>query len=230
MYHNVCQTENESKGLSISKAKLELQLEYLSKNNYATFHFSELVNMKTLPEKSIVLTFDDVTENQLIYAANLLEKYNLKASFFIPFAYLGKTDLWNFGTEKIMTIDQLKQLNPKWIELGYHSYEHKKYDSMSELAIQKDFIKCNSIIKENDLQVFSALAYPYGNYPRNKTDNQKFKNLIHKNGIKFGLKIGNRPNQFPFKDNYEIKRIDIKGEDSFLAFKLKLRFGKLKLF
>lgn len=230
MYHNVCPTENDSRGLCISKSKLEQQFDYLSKNNYKTYHFSELEKMKNIPEKSIVITFDDVTENQLIYAVPLLDKYNLKASFFIPFSYLGKTDTWNLGSEKIMTIEQLKQLNPRYIELGHHSYEHKKYASMSELEIQKDFLECNTIIEDNDLKVFSVLAYPYGNYPKTKIGRQEFKNIINKNGIKFGLKIGNRPNRFPFKDNYEIKRIDIKGEDSYLAFKLKLRFGKLKLF
>jgi hypothetical protein len=48
--------------------------------------------------------------------------------------------------------------------------------------------------------------------------------------MKFGLKIGNRPNTFPFKDNYEIKRIDIKGLDNLMVFRLKIKFGKLKLF
>lgn len=230
MYHNICQTEDNSLGLYLSKSKLEQQFEYLSNNNYTTFHFSELEKMKSMPKKSIVLTFDDVTENQFIYAIPLLEKYNLKASFFIPFSYLGKTDLWNFGMEKIMTVNQLKQLNPRLIELGYHSYEHKKYDSISKLAIQNDFLECNSIIKENDLQVFSVLAYPYGNYPKKEPEKQNFKKTINENGVKFGLKIGNRPNKFPFKDNYEIKRIDMKGEDSFLSFRLKLKLGKLKLF
>ena len=50
------------------------------------------------------------------------------------------------------------------------------------------------------------------------------------NGIKYGLRIGNRVNNFPFKNNYLVKRIDIKGEDSLFRFKLKLKIGKLKLF
>ncbi|TDD98638.1 polysaccharide deacetylase family protein [Flavobacterium cellulosilyticum] len=230
MYHNVGPAETDSVGLCISKAKLEQQFDFLSKNEYVTFHFSELDKINDLPKKSIILTFDDVTENQLLYAVPLLEKYNLKACFFIPFSYIGMKDLWNFGSEKIMTIDQLKELNPEQIELGYHSFEHKKYDSMSEEAIQKDFLDCNDIIKNNDLKVFCSLAYPYGNYPRELAEKQKFKKIMQENGIKYGLKIGNRPNKFPFKDDFEIKRIDIKGEDSLFSFKLKLKFGKLKLF
>jgi len=50
------------------------------------------------------------------------------------------------------------------------------------------------------------------------------------NNIAYALRIGNRVNSFPLRHPYEVQRIDIKGEDSFLKFKLKLRLGKLKLF
>lgn len=234
MYHNVCQSSSDCNKLTVSVQNLERQFQYLSDNNYKTFHFSELENMKKVPEKSIILTFDDVTENQLIYALPLLKKYKLKASFFIPFQYIGKTDLWNKDAgepeQKIMTAAQLKELPSDIIELGYHSYGHNKYEMLSPAEIENDFLKCEEEIKIHNLKVFSALAYPYGNYQREGIENANFKTLLNKNKMKFGLKIGNRPNTFPFKDNYEIKRIDIKGLDSLMVFKLKIRFGKLKLF
>jgi peptidoglycan/xylan/chitin deacetylase (PgdA/CDA1 family) len=233
MYHNVCQSENESNGLTISILNLEKQLQYLKDNGYSTFHFEELEKMKSIPKKSIVLTFDDVAENQFLYALPLLEKFNFKASFFIPFFYIGKTDLWNEGNgssrEKIMTIDQLKSINSDRIELGYHSFEHKKYSFLSDSEIQTDFLKCREIIEKNSLKVFPALAYPFGNYPKKNNRNEDFKKLLVENKMKFGLKIGNRPNSFPFKDNFEIKRIDIKGQDSLFVFKMKIKIGKLKL-
>jgi peptidoglycan/xylan/chitin deacetylase (PgdA/CDA1 family) len=96
-----------------------------------------------------VLTFDDVTENQLLCLS--FEKYNLKATFFIPFQYIGKADLWNQGKEKIMSVQDLKSLSPR-IELGLHSYAHGKYDSMSASEINEDFEKCFQIIEQNDLK------------------------------------------------------------------------------
>ena len=230
MYHNVVSNPELSVELSISVTKLEQQLQYLVKKNYATFHFSELENKIKLPSKSVVITFDDVTENQLNFALPLLEKYNLKATFFIPFKYIGKTDLWNNGTEKIMTFEQLKSLNSKYIELGHHSFEHKAYESLSETEINNDFDNCYEIIKESGLKVAPALAYPYGNFPKKGIANKEFKKVLEKNNIKFGLRIGNRVNSFPFSDPFAIKRIDIKGEDSLFVFKLKLKIGKLNLF
>lgn len=217
-------------GLSISVTKLEEQFQFLAKNNYTTFHFSELENRTKLPSKCVVLTFDDVTKNQLDFALPLLEKYNLKATFFIPFKYIGKTDLWNGGTERIMNLEQLKSLDPKRVELAHHSYKHSAYSSLSESEINHDFEKCYQIIKKSGLNVAPALAYPYGNFPKKGEGNKNFKKILEKNNIKFGLRIGNRLTSFPFSDPYAIKRIDIKGEDSLFVFKVKMKIGKLSLF
>lgn len=228
MYHNVSEDDKMSSGLTISVQNLERHFCYLYENNYTSFHLSELENKVEIPKKSIVITFDDVTENQLL-AVELLQKYNLKATFFIPFAYVGKTDEWNNGSEKIMTYDQLSNL-PANIELGLHSYAHKKYASFSEAETNADCNNCFSVIKEHNLKVYNAVAYPYGNYPKKEPQKSKFKSVLQQNEIKMGLRIGNKINKFPFKNPYEVMRIDVKGEDSLLKFKLKLRFGKLKLF
>lgn len=229
MYHNISNIEQVSSGLTISVQKLERQLCHLVESGFTTFHLSELENLTAIPQKSIVITFDDVTDNQCIYAVPLLEKYNLKATFFIPFGYIGKTDLWNEGKEPIMTMQKLQSLGT-WIELGLHSYAHKKYETLTETQINEDFEKCFKIIEENDLKVYNAVAYPYGNFPKKEPKKTLFKSVLEQNNIKMGLRIGNKINKFPFKNPFEIMRIDIKGEDSLLKFKLKLRFGKLKLF
>ncbi|WP_395054508.1 polysaccharide deacetylase family protein [Flavobacterium sp.] len=234
MYHNVVTNSSLSFGLSICTEKFEEQLKYLQSKKYTSFFVSELENRTEIPQKSIVLTFDDVTENQLSNAVLLLEKYNFKATFFIPFSYIGKTDLWNkdvnYSPEKIMTIEQLKSLDSNFIELAHHSFEHKKYSELSVEEIQTDFDNSFKTISDNNLKVYAALAYPYGNYPKKGVEKANFFQILEQNNIKFAFRIGNRVNKFPFKDKFEIMRIDVKGEESLTKFKLKLKFGKLKLF
>lgn len=230
MYHNITPNLDLSKGLTLSVYKFEEQLKYLVKHNFKTYFVSELEKIEVVLSKSVVLTFDDVTENQLIYVLPLLKKYNVKATFFIPFAYIGKTDLWNDGAEKIMTIEQLKSLDSEFVELGHHSYFHRKYSALSVEEIQDDFDKSFDLIAKNDLKVYPVLAYPYGNFPKRGIQKTDFFQLLEKNNIKMAFRIGNRVNNFPFKNKYEIQRIDVKGEDSLFVFKWKLRLGKLRLF
>lgn len=230
MYHNVTSNEEKSFDLTVSMQKFEAQLMYLKQNNYDTFFVSEIKTINVLSRKSVVLTFDDVTENQLLYAVPLLKKYNVKATLFIPFSYIGKSDLWNEGSKKIMTIEQLKSLDSEIIELGHHSFFHRKYATLTIDEIQEDFDKSFELIRQNDLKVYPALAYPYGNYPKKGNQKVDFFKVLEKNNIKMAFRIGNRVNRFPLRNKFEIQRIDIKGQDSLTVFKWKLRLGKLRLF
>ena len=233
MYHNVSKNQKDSKGLTISEDLLARHFAYLSSKGYSTFHFSELQDFNSinpLPKKSIIITFDDVYVNQMEIAAPLLKKHNLKATFFIPFKYVDGEDSWNADSEKIMSAAQLKSLDDAVVELGLHSFNHQNYTEMSIDAIDSDFEQCKDFIKRHQLPVNNVLAYPFGKYPRENPEQTEFFKCLHKHQMAYGLRIGNRVNSFPFKNNYEVQRIDIKGEDTLMKFKLKLRFGKLKLF
>lgn len=230
MYHNICQDDSSSRGLTISKDKLESQFQYLQSAGYNSLHFSEIQTFKSIrniPEKPIVITFDDVYESQLEWAYPLLKKYNLKASFFVPFAYVGSYDDWNDGSYKIMTIKQLKSLDPKIIELGLHSFDHRPYDKMTSEDIKQDFNQCYTFIRNHKLNINNILAYPYGKFPRNGSAKRIFFDILLQQKIAYALRIGNRLNALPLKQNYELNRLDIKGDMSLSSFVRKIKFGKL---
>ncbi|MCX7549981.1 polysaccharide deacetylase family protein [Xanthomarina sp. F2636L] len=230
MYHSVSSNLEESKDLTIAVSKLEEQFAYLKENGYQSLHFKDIQTIKGasgFPKKAVIITFDDVYVNQLELAYPLLNKYKFKACFYVPFKYVNGTDSWNTDDENIMSVAQLKSLDPEVIELGMHSFSHKKYHEMSVEEIQSDFDLCKEFIVENKLEVHNTLAYPYGKYPRKGVEKEQFFDLLQKNQIAYGLRIGNRVNRFPLKNNYEIQRLDIKGEDSLATFKRKLKFGKM---
>lgn len=229
MYHSVSTNANQSKGLTIFIENLEAQFQFLKANGYTSLHFNDLqnlINSENLPEKAVIITFDDVYVNQLEYAYPLLQKYGLKACFYIPFQYVGDVNKWDKGEEPIMSIAQLKVLDSKTIELGLHSFEHRRYTELSHEEIQEDFDRCKEFIKDNELKVHNTLAYPYGKYPKKGKEKKNFLKVLNKNKIAYGLRIGNYVNKFPFKNNYEVQRLDIKGEDTLRTFERKLRKGK----
>lgn len=225
MYHHVAL--EDSKGLTISEKSLDRQLSYLSEKGYKTYHFRELDQLeKATSRKNIIITFDDAYVSQMQYAIPLLKKYKLKATFFVPLDFLGKTDLWNTSELDVMTMEQLRTIDPDVVELGFHSFYHKKYTEISDAEIEVDTRKCVEFVSENKLNFSSVLAYPYGKFPKDKLRNKTFQKILSQNGIQYGLRIGNRINAFPFKKPYEIERIDVKGEWSLLRFRQKIRFGK----
>ena len=186
------------------------------------------MDLKKLPsKKNVVITFDDGYVSQLDLVAPLLEKYDLKATFFVPLNYLGKTDEWNTAALKIMTAEQLHLLNPMRIELGFHSYYHKKYDELTRSEIEEDTNLCFDAVSKNNLPFSAIVAYPFGKYPRETSEKKKFIKQLEAQQFKYGIRIGNRLNSYPFKKPFEIQRIDVKGEYSLARFKRKIKFGKI---
>ncbi|RMA58564.1 polysaccharide deacetylase [Ulvibacter antarcticus] len=226
MYHDVSTVTSEA--LTISVEKLEEQFAWLVEKGYKSYHCKELMELQKLPaKKNILITFDDGYVSQMELAVPLLEKYNLKATFFVPLNYLGKTDQWNTSALSIMTSEDLLSLNPQTIELAFHSYYHKKYNELTEVEIEADTQLCFNTVSEKKLPFSAAVAYPYGKYPRETSEKKKFFQQLKKQQFHFGFRIGNRLNDFPFKNPFEIQRIDVKGEFSLSKFKRKVKFGKI---
>lgn len=225
MYHHI--TTESGKDLVISVNHLEEQFKYLATCGYQSHHLRDLLSLKKLPKgKNVVITFDDVYVSHLELALPLLKKYKLKATFFAPLKFLGKTDGWNTSQLPIVTTEQLKEMDPEIIELGYHSFDHLVYSELTNTEVETDLKKCLEFVSDNKLNFSPILAYPYGKFPRKEPENKVFNKILSQNGIQYGLRVGNRLNRFPFKKPYEIQRIDIKGEWPLSKFKRKIRFGK----
>ncbi len=234
MYHKV--SGNQADGLTVTAEQLDRQFQYIKDTGYHTICFKELSSILNggfdLPPKSLIITFDDAYESFSAYALPLLEKYHFKATVFVPFAYMGKTNIWDQGNDRILSPEELKELSGRdFVEIGLHSFLHRNYRTMQPEEMKEDLTTCFNLLISNGLPFVPVLAYPYGGYPKkDKILFREMKNLFREVHLDFALRIGNKINPFPFKDPYVLKRIDIKGTDNFLTFKIKLRKGRKKLF
>ena len=83
MYHSLLNDETLHNAYTITPSLFEEDLKFLTENNYKTITVKDLINYVysdyELPEKCIMLTFDDGYYNNYTYAYPLLKKYNCKA-------------------------------------------------------------------------------------------------------------------------------------------------------
>lgn len=81
MYHSVLKDSKRQGKYVISPDTFENDLKYLKEQGYTTIVMQDLINYVhggTLPEKPIMLTFDDGYYNNYLYAYPLLQKYGAK--------------------------------------------------------------------------------------------------------------------------------------------------------
>jgi peptidoglycan/xylan/chitin deacetylase (PgdA/CDA1 family) len=221
MYHQIEKETHED--LTVSFRNIEKQFEYLNRKKYTSKFFSELT---FLSKKTIIITFDDGYKNNYDYLPSLLKKHHLKATIFIPTKFIQG----GYKDYKMMTFEELRNLDKDYFEIALHSHSHQNFRNISAADAENDLKTNMKILEDEGIEYSKVLAYPYGKYPKKNPDKAFLFSTLKKSGITYAVRIGNKVNYFPSKNPYELCRIDIKGTDSLIHFKLKLIFGRLKLF
>lgn len=225
MYHQVLPKKISFKNnLVVTAENLEEQLSYI-KDNFQTIFFKDLEACKSL-ENKVILTFDDGYYNNLEYLVPLLEKHQLKATIFIPTEFIQNTV--NDFAKLYMNFEEIQSLNSNLVEIALHSHSHQNFSQLSVEEAERDLLKNMQILRENNIDFTKVLAYPYGRFPKEKIRKKEFFKMLEKIGITSAVRIGNSIESYPFKNKFEVNRIDIKYGDNLKKFKLKLMFGKTK--
>ncbi len=122
MYHRISPTQTVGESDLISLPKFAEQVQFLAGHGYHTLKVSDLIDFmrgRDVPERSVVLTFDDGRKS-VLEAVPLLNRYGFKASFFIITACADG----RFGDD-YLTWEEIGQLasNPNF-EIGSHTVTH----------------------------------------------------------------------------------------------------------
>lgn len=170
MYHSLLKDERYQGKYVISPDLFEEDLKYLKENGYETVTVADLVshfeNGTSLPEKPIMLTFDDGYYNNYLYAYPLLKKYGMKAVISVVGVLSEKfsdspEENANYSH---VTWDEIKEMSDSGVvEIQNHSYNLHTLDKGRKGAKKKsgeDEAEYKRIL-ENDLSELQELLYEH---------------------------------------------------------------------
>ena len=149
--------------LSVSPQAFDEQLAFLAYNGYRTIRASDLVEHllygAPLPEKPIVLTFDDGYADAYDAAFPLLKKYGMVATFFVVTQYLESKK------PGYATWAQLQEMANAGMEIGSHTADHPDLRGKS-IVFQNGQIAGSKQLIEMRLPgvTVKTFCYPSGKY------------------------------------------------------------------
>lgn len=176
-YHYVGNNPNpadlQRNALSISPDKFEEEMKYLKDNGYVTVTFDTLYaalkKQTKLPDKAIILTFDDGYIDFYYNAYNILRKYGFSAVLFIPTGLVGKP--------AYLTWDMIREMHASGlIYFGAHSVHHYQLTSLSSEQAFYEIEESKKVLQDNLGVPINFMAYPYG------STNDNVINLVKKAG------------------------------------------------
>lgn len=149
----------------ITAEKFENQMKYLSDNGYHPISFAayadSLKNNTKLPDKAVVLSFDDGWKTQYKYAVPILEKYKFTATFFII------TDYIDHNYKAYMNWNDLKDLVKNNFDIESHTKTHPMLTRLDAKHLADELAGSKKKLEDKLGIEVTALAYP--NYMQNKT-------------------------------------------------------------
>lgn len=155
------------KRLDISPSLFEEYLKALKKSDYQTFFVSDIPNILSdqisYSSRSAVLTFDDGYEDFYTVVFPLLKKYQMKATIYIIYDYIGRSGFLND--------DEIKELiKSQLVEIGSHTLDHLYLKLVPERIAYKQIFESKQLLEKRFSIKVNTFAYPYGAFNKKTID------------------------------------------------------------
>lgn len=198
-------------GLFVSTETFEQQMLFLKHMGYTTIFAKDLD--QPLPQRPIVITFDDGYENNYTEAFPILEKYNMKATIFVVGGMVNEPSKLNR-----LTWEQMKEMEQSGrIDIQSHTYNLHNIDLSGQYGSMKKDGETTEAYRARIIADLSrqkeafithlghepaALAFPNGYY------NNELENIYLEHNYKLCFTIEPAIAQ-PTKQNYLLPRIPV---------------------
>ena len=189
MYHHL--SEDVTNSEMLSPAQFEAQIRALSEAGYTGVSFDELqayvLRGEPLPEKPVVITFDDGYRSNYTLAYPILQKYNMKAAIFVIGVSFGKDHYKDTDyaiTPHFGAAEAAEMAASGLVSIQSHTYDMHQwlpYETGSAVrenilplpgeseeayvqTLTEDFTRSRAQLESATGQPVDVLAYPAGQY------------------------------------------------------------------
>jgi peptidoglycan/xylan/chitin deacetylase (PgdA/CDA1 family) len=218
MYHHITHLPANAnatwRNLTVTPEAFEAQVKWLADNSYHTIYFSDLVayfqHGVPLPDKPIILTFDDGWTDDFTVAFPILQKHCMVGTFFPPVAWVNRSN-----GSKVLTWPMIEEMSRGGMEIGSHTVNHYLLNERTAQQITEEMVNSKAELEKHVVQPVTALAYPGGGY------NPLVLSLAPKAG--YGAAVGVKADVEQARaDLFLLHRITIPYSDDLKAFERRI--------
>jgi glycosyltransferase involved in cell wall biosynthesis/peptidoglycan/xylan/chitin deacetylase (PgdA/CDA1 family) len=175
MYHNVgLPRPDEYPGLTTPVVEFESQIRLIARMGYQAILPSEWLAWRNkgavLPNKPIMLVFDDGYAEACQNGFPVLEKYGMRAACMLVTSCIGITNQWDEKVGRpsfqLMSREQIADWTRRGFEFGGHSRSHINLGLATGADLQEEVAQCKQDLIALLDRVPDSFAYPFGGISR----------------------------------------------------------------
>lgn len=146
------------KSYSVSPAQFAAQMQALKDSGYQTVLPDQLYDYlafgKALPEKPVMITFDDTDEEQFTIGAKEMEKHGFRGVYFIMTISINRP--------RYMSRQQIRQLKDSGHAVESHTWDHNRVTKYTGDDWKKQLTDPRKTIEDITGTTANYFAYPFG--------------------------------------------------------------------
>jgi peptidoglycan/xylan/chitin deacetylase (PgdA/CDA1 family) len=176
---------------------------------------------RLLPERPVMITFDDAYAELAEFAFPVLQKFAFRATVFVPTAKIAGTNDWDRGRGApimgLLSAEDIRYWHSRGISFGAHSRHHADLTKVDDSTLADEVIGSSRELSSLLGEEVHAFAYPWGQY------NEAVEKLVRDTfQMAFTTEEGmNHPGTSP----YRICRTMVQAHDGRFALFCRLRLG-----
>lgn len=228
MYHEIAARSQTRSRLAVAPAAFAAQLAHLQAAGYRTITAADLATSLArgapLPERSIVITFDDGYADFHHRALPELVRYGFTATVFMTAGWIQDAgpDSADGRPGTMLSWSQLAEAATAGMEIGAHSYRHPELDQLPRHQLWRELADSKAMLKDGLMRPVPGLAYPFG------YSNARVRQTAREVGHQYACAVGNAV-AGRHLDPFALPRLTVRRSTSLPTFGRIVRMQRLPL-
>ncbi len=157
---------------NFSPRRFEKLIGYLTRRDFSFGSIDTL--LKNPSAKRIAISFDDGYHHLLKHLPGLIEKYQLAPIIFVPTAYIGRANKWDysflFQSSPHLDMGGIKRLAELGVQFGSHGYSHQPLTRLMPAALKEELEVSRKVLEDITGGEVTRISYPFGRCNRRVLD------------------------------------------------------------
>ena len=143
--------------LSIAPAEFDRQMSHLAENGYETVSFDQIYDLtRPLPDKPILLTFDDGYADAYTAAFPVLQRYGFQGTFYVITDFVGRPGY--------LTAEQILEMAAAGMSFGSHAVSHRSLTGLSADRVEQELSRSRAGMENLLQRPVLDFCYPLGRF------------------------------------------------------------------